>query len=102
MVSFMVCRAVSLAQEAVFPDIDPLQQGIILGRPKGDSVTAHLAAEEDVVVFLRYGIDPNHSDQETDHLPSLVQFQHGDELRIQYRALVYSTAPAIIHQPPNN
>jgi len=87
MVSFMVCRAVSLAQEAVFPDIDPLQQGIILGRPTNDSVTAHLAAEEDVVVFLRYGIDPNHPDQETDH----TRLSQGETCQLSMDGLVPDT-----------
>ncbi|MHC4175377.1 MAG: metallophosphoesterase family protein, partial [Planctomycetota bacterium] len=41
------------------PDLEPLPQGIVLGRPTDTSVTAHIMADEDMDCFLEYGTDPN-------------------------------------------
>ncbi len=84
----LVCLAVSLSQETlVFPDIDPLPQGIILGRPTSDAVTAHLVAEEELDFFLRYGVDPNHLDGETDHY----RVHQDDTLQLSIDGLVPDT-----------
>ena len=44
---------------ARLPDLEPLSQGIILGRPADTSITAHIMASEDMDCFVEYGTDPN-------------------------------------------
>ena len=46
---------------AGLPDLGPLSQGIILGRPTDTSVTAHITADEDMDCFIEfeYRTDPN-------------------------------------------
>jgi len=44
---------------AGLPDLKPLSQGIILGRPTDTSVTVHIMADEDMECFLEYGTNPD-------------------------------------------
>ena len=44
---------------ASLPDLKPLSQGVILGRPTDTSVTAHIMANENMDYFVEYGSDPN-------------------------------------------
>jgi len=51
---------------AGLPDLTPLPQGIILGRPTDTSIEAHIIAETDMDCFLEYGTDPNEFTQQTE------------------------------------
>jgi len=69
-------------QEAL-PSFEPLQQGIVLGRPTDHSVIAHIVAGDPMDFFLRYGPDPNHLDEET--VPHAAQ--QGERLRVDLDGL---------------
>ena len=51
---------------AGLPDLEPLSQGIILGRPTDTSVTAHIMADENTDCFVEYGTDPNEFAHQTE------------------------------------
>jgi hypothetical protein len=59
---------------AGLPDLKPLHQGVILGRPTDTSVTAHIMADEDIDCFLEYGTDPN----ELAHQTEIISILAGD------------------------
>ena len=69
--------------QEVLPSFEPLQQGIVLGRPTDHSVTAHIVAGDPMDVFLRYGHDPNHLDQET----VIHAAQQGESLQVVFDSL---------------
>ena len=54
--------------EDVFPDFEPLQQGVILGRPTANEVTAHIVADKEAAFFISYGTDANTLDLQTPHV----------------------------------
>ncbi len=56
---------------ASLPDLEPLSQGVILGRPTDTSVTAHIVANEDMDCFVEYGTDPNEFAHRTETLSML-------------------------------
>ena len=51
---------------AGLPDLEPLSQGVILGRPTDTSVTAHIVANENMDYFIEYGSDPNEFAHQTE------------------------------------
>ena len=51
---------------ASLPDLEPLSQGVILGRPTDTSVTAHIMANENMDCFIEYGSDPNELTHQTE------------------------------------
>ena len=51
---------------ASLPDLEPLSQGIILGRLTDTSVTAHIMANENMDYFVEYGSDPNEFTHQTE------------------------------------
>ena len=51
---------------ASLPDLEPLSQGVILGRPTDTSVTAHIMANENMDCFIEYGTDPNEFTHQTE------------------------------------
>ena len=51
---------------AGLPELEPLSQGIILGRPTDTSVTAHIMANENMDCFVEYGADPNEFTHQTE------------------------------------
>jgi hypothetical protein len=51
---------------ASLPDLEPLSQGIILGRPTDTSVTAHIMAIVNMDCYLEYGTDPNELTHQTE------------------------------------
>jgi phosphodiesterase/alkaline phosphatase D-like protein len=59
------------SSSAGLPDLKPLRQGIILGRPTDTSVTAHIMADEDMDCFLEYGTVPNELAHQTETLSIL-------------------------------
>jgi len=66
---FFLCPGRSAARSSAdLPDLAPLSQGIILGRPADTSVTAHIMADADMDCFLEYGTDPNEFAWRTDTL----------------------------------
>ncbi|MFC1760988.1 metallophosphoesterase [Planctomycetota bacterium] len=54
--------------EDVFPDFEPLQQGVILGRPTATEVTAHIVASEEATFFISYGFNANTLDRQTPYV----------------------------------
>ena len=56
---------------ASLPDLQPLGQGIILGRPTDTSVTVHLMADENIDCFIEYGADPHGFTHQTEVLSML-------------------------------
>jgi len=56
---------------ASLPDLEPLSQGVILGRPTDTSVTAHIMANENMDCFVEYGSDPNEPTHQTEILSML-------------------------------
>ncbi len=56
---------------AGLPDLEPLSQGIILGRPTDTSITAHIMADQIMDCFLEYGTDPNELIHQTEILKLL-------------------------------
>jgi len=55
-----LCPGQSAARSSAgLPDLAPLSQGIVLGRPTDTSITAHIIAEEDRDCLIEYGTDPN-------------------------------------------
>jgi len=56
---------------AGLPDLEPLSQGVILGRPTDTSVTAHIMANENMDCYLEYGRDPNELTHQTEILAML-------------------------------
>jgi len=51
---------------AGLPDLKPLHQGIILGRPTDTSIEAHIMADTDMDCFLEYGTDLNEFTHQTE------------------------------------
>jgi hypothetical protein len=51
---------------AGLPDLEPLRQGIILGRPTDTSIEAHIIAETDMDCFFEYGTDLNEFTHQTE------------------------------------
>ena len=58
---------------AGLPDLEPLSQGVILGRPTDTSVTAHIMADENMDCFVEYGTDPNEFAHQTEILSMLAE-----------------------------
>ena len=56
---------------ASLPDLEPLSQGVILGRPTDTSVTAHIMANESMDCYLECGADPNEFTHQTEILSML-------------------------------
>jgi hypothetical protein len=56
---------------ASLPDLEPLSQGVILGRPTDTSVTAHIVADENMDCFVEYGTDPNEFTRQTEIISTL-------------------------------
>jgi hypothetical protein len=56
---------------AGLPDLKPLRQGIIFGRPTDTSIEAHIMADTDMDCFIEYGTDPNEFSNQTEILSIL-------------------------------
>jgi len=56
---------------ASLPDLEPLSQGVILGRPTDTSVTTHIMANENMDYFVEYGSDLNEFTHQTEILSML-------------------------------
>jgi len=56
---------------AGLPDLEPLSQGIILGRPTDTAVAAHILVDEDMELFFEYGTSPNEFSHQTEVLSML-------------------------------
>ena len=63
---FSAKKASTAPPSASLPDLEPLSQGVILGRPTDTTVTAHIMANENVDCFVEYGADPNEFTHQTE------------------------------------
>ena len=54
------------SSSAGLPDLKPLPQGIILGRPTDTSIEAYIMTETDMDCFLEYGTDSNEFTHQTE------------------------------------
>jgi len=59
---------------ASLPDLEPLSQGVILGRPTDTSVSAHIMADENMDCFIEYGTGFN----EFTHKTEILSLRAGD------------------------